>query len=133
MLECVPAAVAAATTAALRVPTIGICAGGACSGQVLVYHDLLGLTQHPHHAAVTPKFCKRYANVGEVITGALAAFREEVENGSFPSVAFSPYELREGDAARFAAALRERGLGEAATAVEELEGGEKSGGGAASS
>ena len=96
---------------------------------MLVYHDLLGFTQHPHHAAVTPKFCKRYANVGEVITGALAAFREEVENGSFPSVAFSPYELREGDAARFAAALRERGLGEAATAVEELEGGEKSGGG----
>ncbi|WCJ37800.1 3-methyl-2-oxobutanoate hydroxymethyltransferase 2 mitochondrial [Euphorbia peplus] len=57
VLECVPAPVAAAATSALRIPTIGIGAGPFCSGQVLVYHDLLGMMQHPHHAKVTPKFC----------------------------------------------------------------------------
>ncbi|KAH0777225.1 hypothetical protein KY290_008636 [Solanum tuberosum] len=62
-LECVPAPVAAATTSALRIPTIGIGAGPFCSGQALVYHDLLGMMQHPHHAKVTPKFCKQFGQV----------------------------------------------------------------------
>ena len=44
--------------------------------QVLVYHDLLGMMQHPHHAKVTPKFCKKYAAVGEVIQGALHEYAE---------------------------------------------------------
>lgn len=67
VLECVPALVAAAVTRELGIPTIGIGAGGGTSGQVLVYHDLLGMMQHPHHAKVTPKFCKQYSAVGAVI------------------------------------------------------------------
>lgn len=120
VLECVPAAVAAATTAALRVPTVGIGAGPECSGQVLVYHDLLGFTQHPHHAKVTPKFCKQYAAVGEVITGALRAFREDVESGAFPSRKFSPYRVEGTDADRLVEALRERGLVDAAHAAARV-------------
>ena len=50
VLECVPAVVAAAITKAVGIPTIGIGAGSQCSGQVLVYHDLLGMMSHPHHA-----------------------------------------------------------------------------------
>ncbi|XP_028121548.1 uncharacterized protein LOC114318788 [Camellia sinensis] len=52
--------------------------------QVLVYHDLLGMMQHPHHAKVTPKFCKQYGQVGDVINKALSEYKEEVTNGSFP-------------------------------------------------
>ena len=65
---------AAAATRELSIPTIGIGSGAACSGQVLVFHDLLGFLQHPHHAAVVPKFCKRYANVSETIQSALAEY-----------------------------------------------------------
>ncbi|KAI5061068.1 hypothetical protein GOP47_0023573 [Adiantum capillus-veneris] len=64
VLECLPSPVAAAVTSALSIPTIGIGAGPKCSGQVLVYHDILGMMQHPHYAKVTPKFCKRYAHIG---------------------------------------------------------------------
>ena len=76
---------------------------------MLVYHDLLGFTQHPHHAKVTPKFCKQYAAVGEVITGALRAFREDVESGAFPSRKFSPYRVEGTDADRLVEALRREG------------------------
>ncbi|WCJ22703.1 3-methyl-2-oxobutanoate hydroxymethyltransferase 2 mitochondrial [Euphorbia peplus] len=101
VLECVPAPVAAATTSALRIPTIGIGAGPFCSGQVLVYHDLLGMMQHPHHAKVTPKFCKQYAGVGDVINKALLEYKEEVTNGSFPGVYFLIYLIYPTEPPRF--------------------------------
>ncbi len=47
--------------------------------QVLVYHDLLGMMQHPHYVKVTPKFCKQYASVGTVIQEALQSYRDEVQ------------------------------------------------------
>ncbi|KAH0715677.1 hypothetical protein KY284_008582 [Solanum tuberosum] len=105
-LECVPAPVAAATTSALRIPTIGIGAGPFCSGQALVYHDLLGMMQHPHHAKVTPKFCKQFGQVGDVINKALLEYKEEVTNGSFPGSAHSPYKIGAADMVGFLNALQ---------------------------
>ncbi|CAL9099683.1 unnamed protein product [Musa textilis] len=117
VLECVPAPVAAAATAALQIPTIGIGAGPFCSGQVLVYHDLLGMFQHPHHAKVTPKFCKQYAHVGDVISKALSQYKEEVENRSFPSAVYTPYKISEADVDGFSNELQKMGLNEAASAA----------------
>jgi 3-methyl-2-oxobutanoate hydroxymethyltransferase len=79
VLEAVPAAVAARITEALEIPTIGIGAGPACDGQVLVYHDLLGLYDGP-----APRFVKRYADLAGEIRGALERFAEEVRSGEFP-------------------------------------------------
>jgi 3-methyl-2-oxobutanoate hydroxymethyltransferase len=79
VIEGVPDVVGAAVTEALDVPTIGIGAGPACDGQVLVFHDLLGLTaQRP------PKFVRQYADVGRIATEAIAAFAADVRNGAFP-------------------------------------------------
>ena len=61
--------------------------------QVLVYHDLLGMMQHPHHAKVTPKFCKQYASLGVQIEQALGAFNQEVKDNTFPSAAHTPYKI----------------------------------------
>ncbi|XP_015158980.1 3-methyl-2-oxobutanoate hydroxymethyltransferase 1, mitochondrial-like [Solanum tuberosum] len=118
-LECVPAPVAAATTSALRIPTIGIGAGPFCSGQALVYHDLLGMMQHPHHAKVTPKFCKQYGQVGDVINKALLEYKEEVTNGSFPGSAHSPYKIGAADMDGFLNALQKLGFNDAASAAAE--------------
>ncbi|CAM9867942.1 unnamed protein product [Ascophyllum nodosum] len=93
VVECVPAPVAKAVTEALEIPTIGIGAGAFTSGQVLVYHDMLGMLQHPHHAQFVPRFCKNYANVGEEVRRGLEAFRKEVECGSFPQERHSPYKM----------------------------------------
>ncbi|CAM9384049.1 unnamed protein product [Phaeothamnion confervicola] len=93
VVECVPAPVGAAITEALEIPTIGIGAGPHTSGQVLVYHDMLGMLQHPHHAQFVPRFCKRYASVGEEARKGLEAFREECESGVFPSPKYTPYEM----------------------------------------
>lgn len=79
VLEGVPADLGARITAALEIPTIGIGAGPGCDGQVLVITDILGIGD-----GHTPKFVKRYANLGEEITRAVRAFADEVEAGTFP-------------------------------------------------
>lgn len=80
VLEAVPTPVAARITEALTVPTIGIGAGAECDGQVLVYHDLLGLTE-----GRAPRFVKRYANLAEEIRGALSTYAAEVRSGAYPA------------------------------------------------
>jgi 3-methyl-2-oxobutanoate hydroxymethyltransferase len=80
VLEAVPAQVAARITEALTVPTIGIGAGAECDGQVLVYHDLLGLTE-----GRAPRFVKRYASLAEEIRRALTAYAGEVRSGAYPA------------------------------------------------
>lgn len=79
VLECVPAELAAMITERISVPTIGIGAGPACDGQVLVFHDLLGM-----YGEFTPKFVRRYANAGEVMREAIARYLEDVRTGRFP-------------------------------------------------
>lgn len=93
VVECVPSPVAKSVTEALEIPTIGIGAGPFTSGQVLVYHDMLGMLQHPHHAQFVPRFCKNYASVGEEVRRGLERFRQEVEEGSFPQEQYSPYKM----------------------------------------
>jgi 3-methyl-2-oxobutanoate hydroxymethyltransferase len=90
VIEGVPDIVGAAVTEAVDVPTIGIGAGAACDGQVLVFHDLLGLGK-----GTPPKFVRRYAEVGRIATEAIAAFAEDVRSGNFPSDAES-YHAPEG-------------------------------------
>src|SRR3984893_505371 len=80
VLEAVPRELAAQITRELRIPTIGIGAGPDCDGQILVVHDLLGLT-----FGQTPKFARQYANVGEVISKAVRDYCSDVRGGTFPS------------------------------------------------
>jgi 3-methyl-2-oxobutanoate hydroxymethyltransferase len=84
VLESVPDRVAAYITERLEIPTIGIGAGAGTSGQVLVLHDMLGLFDR-----FTPRFVKRYAELGDAARGALEAFRAEVESGAFPAAEHS--------------------------------------------
>lgn len=101
VLECVPANVAAAITDTLEIPTIGIGAGGGTSGQVLVFHDMLGMLSHPHHEQFVPKFCKKYAHVGHAIQEGLQEFKKEVESGVFPGEEYSPYVMSDGEKEAF--------------------------------
>ncbi len=80
VLEVVPAAVAWRITERLSVPTIGIGAGPYCSGQVQVMHDMLGL-----YPDIDPKHARRFLEGGDLVHGALVAYREAVEDGSFPT------------------------------------------------
>ena len=79
MLECVPPPVAARITGALRIPTIGIGAGAECDGQVLVWHDLLGL-----YEGRAPRFVKRYADLATAARDALETYADDVRGGAFP-------------------------------------------------
>ena len=80
VLECIPSKLARFITESLRIPTIGIGAGGYCDGQVLVYQDMLGM-----FSDFTPKFVKRFANIGDMMKDAFAAYCREIQNGTFPS------------------------------------------------
>ena len=79
VLEAVPSEVAREVTDSLRIPTIGIGAGPHCSGQVLVFHDFLGITE-----GKAPRFVKRYASLGDEIKAAAATFAREVTEGTYP-------------------------------------------------
>ena len=92
VLESIPRELAAKITAELRIPTIGIGAGPDCDGQVLVINDLLGLT-FGHQ----PKFARRYADIGQIISNAAAEYIRDVQKGNFPADEESyhlPAELR---------------------------------------
>ena len=84
VLEAIPRELAAEITKAVRIPTIGIGAGPECDGQVLVLHDMLGLTFQ-----TAPKFARRYANVGEIISNAVREYCADVRSGGFPTDAES--------------------------------------------
>jgi 3-methyl-2-oxobutanoate hydroxymethyltransferase len=103
VLEAVPAAVAAHITETLTIPTIGIGAGAECDGQVLVYHDLLGLEE-----GTSPRFVKRYANLADEIRDALRRYAEDVRSGAFPQAEHT-YSIPEDELELFEAQLEQRG------------------------
>lgn len=105
VIECVPAMVAREITKRLDIATIGIGSGQYTDGQVLVYHDLLGMMQHPWHAQHALRFCKQYASVGSVINKALAEYREDVKSGGFPGNEYSPYQISREEEERFLSEL----------------------------
>ncbi|MDE7432987.1 MAG: 3-methyl-2-oxobutanoate hydroxymethyltransferase [Lachnospiraceae bacterium] len=80
VLECVPAALAELVSKKISIPTIGIGAGAGCDGQILVYQDMLGM-----YSDFTPKFVKRYGEIGTAMKAAFKAYIEEVCQGSFPA------------------------------------------------
>ena len=95
VLEAIPVPVAQAITERLTIPTIGIGAGPHCDGQVLVYHDLLGLFDK-----FTPKFVKQYANLRQPILEALQNYRDEVRDGRFPTTEHT-YSMQAGEVEAF--------------------------------
>ena len=84
VLECIPQEIAQIITRQLKIPTIGIGAGPHCDGQVLVIHDLLGLS-----IRYQPKFSKKYVDLGKQITEAVKQYKIEVTTGQFPDDAHS--------------------------------------------
>ena len=105
VLEAVPPAVARAATQALTVPTIGIGAGADTDGQVLVWHDMLGF-----YEGRSPRFVKRYAELGEAVVAALEQYAEEVRNGSFPEERHT-YAMPEEEQAAFESEPNRSGAG----------------------
>lgn len=95
VLESVPVEVAAEVTRAVKIPTIGIGAGPACDGQVLVFHDIMGFS-----TGYSPKFVRKYADVHAVMSGAVRAYAADVREGRFPDDATS-YHLKAEVAAEF--------------------------------
>ncbi len=102
VLEAVPAAVARRVSETLHVPTVGIGAGPDCDGQVLVWHDLLGLTDRP-----PARFVKRYADLGRDIEQALVRYADDVRSGAFPTDDHT-YSIPEEELALLEAATEER-------------------------
>jgi 3-methyl-2-oxobutanoate hydroxymethyltransferase len=105
VLEGIPREVAGMITRELTIPTIGIGAGPECDGQVLVFHDLLGLTFSP-----AAKFVRRYADMGATISGAVLAYKEDVKTGAFPSEAESYHLPKDTHAALAAITERKHAL-----------------------
>lgn len=101
VLEGVPSIVAEIVTQEVSVPTIGIGAGPSCDGQVLVYHDVLGL----HHGRL-PKFVRQYTHLADIATEALERFFADIESGAFPADNES-YHMDEATARAFHALIRE--------------------------
>jgi 3-methyl-2-oxobutanoate hydroxymethyltransferase len=99
VLEAVPSAIASRITAALEIPTIGIGAGIGCDGQVLVWHDMLGL--YDGHA---PRFVKQYAELAPLMRDAVATYAAEVRSGAFPEEQHT-YSIPEEELAAFVDAL----------------------------
>lgn len=83
-LECIPSALSQKITEAVSIPTIGIGAGSCCDGQVLVYHDMLGMFED-----FSPKFVKVFSNAGESVRQGIKKYADEVRNGTFPSAEHS--------------------------------------------
>jgi 3-methyl-2-oxobutanoate hydroxymethyltransferase len=101
VLEAVPARVAARISEALTIPTIGIGAGAGCDGQVLVWHDLLGVNQ-----GAAPRFVKRYADLAGEIRRGLETFAAEVRSGAYPADEHA-YKIGEEELREFEAGLRD--------------------------
>lgn len=101
VIESVPAPVAALATERVGIPTIGIGAGARCDGQVLVLHDVLGL-----FGEFKPKFAKRYADVGAVVSEALRQYDREVRDGTFPDAEHS-FTMKEAERAALERTLAE--------------------------
>jgi 3-methyl-2-oxobutanoate hydroxymethyltransferase len=102
VLEAIPSPVAARITEALKIPTIGIGAGASCDGQVLVWHDLLGLT-----TGHVPRFVKQYADLNATILEALQTYAAEVRAAAFPDASHE-YGMPDDELARFEAHVAER-------------------------
>ena len=88
VLECVPEELASLITERISIPTIGIGAGPACDGQVLVFHDLLGL-----YDGHTPKFVRRYANIAEEMRNAIAKYLQDIRSGRFPDAVSESFHM----------------------------------------
>ncbi len=101
IIEFTAAEVAAEITKRLRIPTICIGSGPYCDGQILVFHDVVGLNPEP------PPFVKKYAQVYELIMDALSAFKVEVENGAFPDKGRF-YRMKESELERFRELIKRR-------------------------
>jgi 3-methyl-2-oxobutanoate hydroxymethyltransferase len=104
VLECVPSELAAMITEQIAIPTIGIGAGPACDGQVLVYHDVLGM-----YDGHTPKFVRRYANSAQDMQAALENFLADVREGRFPDDEKESFHMASEDELKRLYASREEG------------------------
>jgi 3-methyl-2-oxobutanoate hydroxymethyltransferase len=101
VLECIPWQLAKLITEKIEIPTIGIGAGPYCDGQVMVLHDILGMSEKQL------KFVKRYANLSEIISEAVTEFKKEVKSGKFPTLAQS-FEMPREEMRRMLAEFRKR-------------------------
>ncbi len=104
VLESVPETVATEISNRLEIPTIGIGAGAGCDGQVLVYHDLLGIFDD-----FTPRFVRRYANLKPIITDALQAYHADVEARAFPAEEHI-YQMKDEEKSKFLSEINQHDI-----------------------